>query len=198
MRWSCHRKLVVTLGDPLAMPFYALSTLSLVEKLPSILQAWYGYTTNASKSQYAKVLFQGTSVNVTCECKPHLGSPLWLANYMYIQQFVKMKVTSRNKEFILLSSIAIAQPQVFYSAYTHWLSSRWSYLARTTQGISHLFASLENTLRNCMSDLLAKSVCLTCWPIKEFGFCLHCTVPSPNEDCTLTKWRLQEYTWSSC
>ena len=32
----------ITLGDPLAMPFYALATIPLIQRLPnSVVQVWY-------------------------------------------------------------------------------------------------------------------------------------------------------------
>ena len=45
--WSCEG---TTQGDPLAMPFYALSTLPLIEKLPPTNQVWYADDASASGS----------------------------------------------------------------------------------------------------------------------------------------------------
>ncbi len=46
-----------------------------------------------------------------------------------------------------LSSIAISQPHAAFAALTHGLSSRWTYLARTTPNIKDLIKPLEETIR---------------------------------------------------
>ncbi len=48
------------------------------------------------------------------------------------------------EELKRLSSIAISQP---HAALTHGLSSRWTYLARTTPNIKDLIKTLEETIR---------------------------------------------------
>ena len=46
-----------------------------------------------------------------------------------------------------LSSIAITQPHAAFAAFTHGLTSRWTYLARTTPNIEELIKPLEETIR---------------------------------------------------
>ena len=46
-----------------------------------------------------------------------------------------------------LSSIAVSQPHAAYAAFTHGLTSKWTYLARTIPDIDDLFQSLERVIR---------------------------------------------------
>ena len=46
-----------------------------------------------------------------------------------------------------LSSIAVTQPYAVFTAFTHSLTSRWTYLARTTPNIEDLIKSLEEIVR---------------------------------------------------
>ena len=46
-----------------------------------------------------------------------------------------------------LSSIAITQPHAAFAAFTHGLTSRLTYLARTTPNIEELSKPLEETIR---------------------------------------------------
>ena len=170
-----------TQGDPLAMAFYALSTLPLIEKLPSTTQVWYaddasasgtvddlktwwdalnllgpdfGYFPNSSKTwlvtkpqhlSSAKELFGKTGVNITCEGRPYLGSPLGTEDF--VTEFVKKKVEIWSSELTLLSGIALAQPHAAFAAYTHGLKNKWSFLSRTVQNIDPLLQPLELILR---------------------------------------------------
>ena len=48
----------------------------------------------------------------------------------------------------LLAAIATTQPHAAYAAFTHGLSSKWSYLSRTQPSLSNHFEDLENTIRS--------------------------------------------------
>ena len=132
-------------------------------KLPSLREWWnrltthgpaFGYFANASKTWLitkehhlpaAQSCFSGTGVNITHEGRPHLGAAI--GTQEYTESFVQSKVEKWNTELKSLAKIASTQPHAAYSAFTHGLTSRWTYLARTTPNISTLLEPLETTIR---------------------------------------------------
>ncbi len=114
----------------------------------------YGYFPNAAKTwlivkdglvEKAKVTFQGTDVITTDEGKRYLGSAI--GKRSFLETCVEQKVDTWVEELKRLSSIAISQPHAAFAALTHGLSSRWTYLARTTPNIEELTKLLEETIR---------------------------------------------------
>ena len=112
----------------------------------------YGYYANAKKSwlvvkeaHYTTALsaFHGTNLNITTTGKPHLGAPL--GTQSFVTQYVKDKVDNWVNNVIALSHIATTQPHAAYSAFTHALVHKWTYLARTVPDITRLFQALEGT-----------------------------------------------------
>ena len=100
-------------------------------------------------SQYlsrAKSEFDNIKVNVTCEGRPHLGAAL--GTQEYVDKFVEGKVDNWCAELELLSFIAKTQPHAAYVAYTHGMTSKWTYLARTIPDISHHYQPLERIIRS--------------------------------------------------
>ena len=73
----------------------------------------------------AEEIFAGAGVNMTCEGRPYLGSPLRTEDYVN-----ENKVEVWSSELTLLSSIALGQPHAAFAAYTHGLQSKWSFLSR--------------------------------------------------------------------
>ena len=65
----------------------------------------------------------------------------------YIEEFVTKKVQGWVEEIERLASFADSQPHAAYSSLTHGLSSKWSYICRTTSNISHLLQLLETVIR---------------------------------------------------
>ena len=136
---------------------------SAVGKLSSLREWWnrlstlgpsFGYFANPSKTwlitkehhlSAAKSCFTGTGVNITHEGRPYLGAPIGTLEYM--ESFVKNKVEQCAYELSLLGKIASTQPHAAYSAFTHGLTSRWSYLIRTIPHISSLLQPLETLIR---------------------------------------------------
>ena len=74
---------------------------------------------------------------ITEEGKKYLGSAI--GKQTFIERYVQQKVTTWVDELERLSSIAITQP--------HGLTSKWTYLARTTPNIANLIKPLEETIR---------------------------------------------------
>ena len=68
-----------------------------------------------------------------------------------MSQYGSEKVQQWSKELKLLSAIATTQPHAAFSAYTHGMISRWSYLTRTVPCIGHHLKVLNDILR---SDLI--------------------------------------------
>ena len=54
----------------------------------------------------------------------------------------------------MLSEICSSQPHAAYAALTHGLSSKWSFLIRTTPGISHLLQPLDDILRSALIPIM--------------------------------------------
>ena len=112
----------------------------------------YGYSPNPTKTWlitkeacYANALaqFNGTNINVTCSGHSYmyLGSALGTSTFFY--NFASEKIAQWCKEIRILSAIALTQPHAAYAAFIHGLSSKWSYLSRTTPGLSSHFQQLE-------------------------------------------------------
>ena len=152
--------LIHSLKSEILQVWYA-DDASAVGKISSLRDWWnrlsslgpsYGYFANASKTwlitkqqhlEAAQSCFLGTGVNITG--RPYLGSPIGTDEY--INSFVKNKVHQWSTELKTLANIATTQPHAAYAAYTHGLTSRWSYLSRTTPNISDELLSLEAVIR---------------------------------------------------
>ena len=90
--------------------------------------------------------FEGTNVNITCAGRPHLGAARGTPTYT--DQFVAERVDQWSGEVSLLSAIATTQPHAAFAAFTHGLSSKWSYLSRTLPNLSNHLQTLENIIRS--------------------------------------------------
>ena len=161
-----------TQGDPLAMPMYALATIIQVwyaddasgaGKITRLREWWeqlnalgpeFGYFTNASKTwlvtkenclSTAVEAFADTDVKVTSEGRPYLGAALGTEDY--IQAFVTNKIQQWAGELEQLASIARSQPHAAHAAFTHGMTSKWTYLTRTMPGIGPNLSPLETIIR---------------------------------------------------
>ena len=114
----------------------------------------YGYFTNANKTWLvskeeclltAAAVFADTGVKVTSEGRPYLGTALGTEEY--IQMFVRDKVLQWIGELEQLATIAHSQPHAAYTAFTHGMTSKWTYLTRTMPGIGPNLLPLEMTIR---------------------------------------------------
>ena len=115
----------------------------------------YGYFANATKTWLvtkvkhlatATASFANTSVQVTSEGRPYLGAAFGTEEF--VTSHVKEKVAEWMKELDSLVTIALSQPHAAHAAFTHGLSSKWSYLTRTFQGIGTLLQPLEPIMRS--------------------------------------------------
>ena len=114
----------------------------------------YGYYPNASKTwlivkeenlKEATTLFEGTGVAITTEGRRHLGATI--GTHDFVERYIQQKVSAWIHEVDRLSSIAITQPHAAYAAFSHGLSSKWTYLARTIPDCEDLFKPLEEAIR---------------------------------------------------
>ena len=115
----------------------------------------YGYHPNPTKTclivkpehlQDAENLFSNTGIKITVQGHKHLGSPL--GTRAFVEEFVRSKVDGWVTEIEKLSEIATFQPQAAYAAFTHGLTSRWTFLMRTVPGIEELLHPLEDAIRH--------------------------------------------------
>ena len=110
----------------------------------------YGYHPNATKThlvvkaehaEKARELFAGTGINSTTEGKQHLGAAI--GSRSYTGEYVAGKVRKWSEEIKQLANIAKTQPHAAYCAYTHGLSSCWTFLSRIIPDIADLLQPLE-------------------------------------------------------
>ena len=121
----------------------------------------FGYFPNASKTwlvtkeefhNAAVSIFANTGVNVTPDGRPYLGAPIGS------REFVAGQVESKVNEWIsnlqCLATIAVSQPHAAYSALTHGLMYKWTYLSRTVPDIGPLLKPLDDALRSVLLPAL--------------------------------------------
>ena len=78
---------------------------------------------------------------------PYLGVPLGTEEYA--QSFLSNKIKQWNEELNLLATMAHSdtQPHTAYAAFTHRMTSKWSYLSRSMMDASSCLQPIEHTIR---------------------------------------------------
>ena len=115
----------------------------------------FGYFPNPSKcllvvkEQWlpeAQAVFGDTGIQLTSAGGRYLGSAIGVTSFK--EAFVREKVDQWVRELEKLADIAASQPQAAYSALVFSLKHKWSFLARTTRGISELLHPVEDVIRH--------------------------------------------------
>jgi hypothetical protein len=133
----------------------------LAEKGPK-----YGYFPKASKSwlivkesllEEAKVLFADTEVQITSDGKRHLGAAVGSA--VFKNDYISEKVEGWVASIERLAKFAVTQPHAAFSAFTHRLQSRWTFVSRTVPGLVEAFQPIEDAIRTVfIPSLLGREV----------------------------------------
>ena len=100
---------------------------------------------NPDDKQRAELLFEGTGIKIKLDGHRYLGAALGSDEFK--KSYVENKVSKWIDDLKELSKIAAEEPQVALSAYTKGICQRWSFIQRTIDGISPLFAPLEDCIR---------------------------------------------------
>ena len=127
----------------------------------------FGYHPNGSKTylvvkqEYetnARQLFDDTDVHITIQGKRHLGAAIGSRSFM--EEYVSHKVQTWTEEIKRLAKVATSQPHAAYAAFTHGLSSHWTYLLRTIPDIQDLLIPPENEIHQTfIPALTGRSPC---------------------------------------
>ena len=114
----------------------------------------FGYFTNARKTwlvtkedylSAASAAFADTGVKVTSEGRPYLGAALGTEEY--VQTFATDKVQQWAGELEQLATIAHSQPHAAHAAFTHGMTSKWTYLTRTMPDFGPSLLPLDTIIR---------------------------------------------------
>ena len=89
------------------------------------------------KEASAKEMFKNTGIEITTVGKRHLGAALGSASFK--KEFVAQVKT--------LSKFAVTQPHAAFSAFTHCLQGRWTFVSRTVPDAGPLLTELEKAIR---------------------------------------------------
>ena len=123
----------------------------------------FGYFINAEKSWIiikphqqaeAENVFQGTGIKLTTDGQRHLGAAL--GSNMFREDFVNNLVEAWVKQISVLSKIAKIDPHSAYTAYTHGLRHKYTYVMRTIPNAGNLLQPLENAIRNQLIPTLTE------------------------------------------
>ena len=78
----------------------------------------------------ARAIFEDTGIQFTTHGRQYLGAAIGSADF--VQSLVNDKVREWSDKLFRLSGIGFTQPHAAYSALTHGLLGRWTFLSRTT------------------------------------------------------------------
>ena len=90
-------------------------------------------------------------MNVTLNGRPYLCTAI--GSHESIEEYVSSKVQEWSSSIKILSDIAKSQPQAAFSALTHGLLSKWTYLSRVIPNISH---PLDDVLRTILIPVITR------------------------------------------
>ena len=118
----------------------------------------FGYYPNAEKTwllvkeehfELATTTFQSTGVQITTEGRRLLGAPVGTSKFK--DEYLNEKVSAWTRQIVQLAAIAQTQPHAAFSAFTHALLSRLTFLARVTSDLVDHLQPLETEI--CRSFL---------------------------------------------
>ena len=113
----------------------------------------YGYWTNSSKtillvqdsvSDIAREVFSGTGVQITTKGVRYLGSAV--GEKAFGSSFLEQNVTEWLDELKVLANFAETEPHAAFTALTHGLRSKYTYLLRTLPDTANAFARIDKFL----------------------------------------------------
>ena len=117
----------------------------------------YGYFQNATKSwllvkgnavQQARALFEDSGINITIEGRRLIG--VALRTEPFVTSFISASVTrlTHDQRLLRLAEFTKSQAHAAYVAYTHGLSSEWTFLTRVSPGIADQLGTLEKGIQD--------------------------------------------------
>ena len=77
---------------------------------------------------------------------PYLGGAIGCTEF--VNSFVQQKVAGWVEEITKLAQISTSQPHAAFTAFTHGVSSKWTYLSRVVPGIAELLQPVEDAIRH--------------------------------------------------
>ena len=105
-------------------------------------------------------VFDGTGVQITAEGKRHLGAAI--GSRSFAEEYVGRKVEEWTEEIKRLAKVAVSQPHAAYAAFTHGMSSRWTYLMRTIPNLHDILLPLEEAIcQHLIPALTGRTSCST-------------------------------------
>ena len=158
-----------TQGDPLAMAMpspHSLDALQMVKQSRSgLLMMPQQVVVSQASRDGGTVLPREDQPMAVTQTQPtpgngqgsiprnwHLYHRRWqstsrIGTQSFVESFVKQKVSEWVNTIEHLSTIAHTQPHAAYAAFTHGLTSKWTYITRTIPNISDLFSPLEEVIQ---------------------------------------------------
>ena len=128
----------------------------------------FGYLVNEKKSwlilkdhgnlQEAQRLFSNTSIMLTTDGQRHLGAAIGTSNFH--TQYAAEKVTKWCNELHPLAELAKTQPHAAYSAFTHSISSQYTYFTRMIPGMCEFIKPVDDVMRLELLPALLNSIVL--------------------------------------
>ena len=127
----------------------------------NVLGPKYGYFPKSSKTQLvvkpgfeesARSVFEGTQVHITAGGARHLGAAI--GSRKSKEEFITKKVDEWIDEVKVLADIASTQPHAVYSALTHGVFGRWSFITRAVPDIIDFLLPLEHSLHQILLPAL--------------------------------------------
>ena len=109
--------------------------------------------------EHARVIFEGTAINMSTQGQKHLGAAL--GSREYLEEYVGSKVEDWISQVVKLAEFAMSQPQACYAAFTFGLRHRWTYFLRTLPDIEDLLEPLERTIADVLIPSITDHHCTT-------------------------------------
>ena len=156
--------LIQQLRNPNVHQIWYADDASATSKLPDLKSWWdqlsqsgpkFGYFPNPKKSwlvvkedllDQARTIFDKSGIQITSEGQRYLGGCIGSATFA--ETYACSKIANWEAELSRLCDFAISQPQAAYTAFTHGLVHKWTFLSRTLADIGHLFQPLKDIIRH--------------------------------------------------
>ena len=113
--------------------------------------------TKSDKEGVARILFDGTAINVTARGHRHLGAAL--GSREYLEEYVSQKVEDWFAQVVQLAEFAKSQPQASYVAFIFGLRHTCTYFQRTLPDVDELLEPLERAVADSLIPSITNHNC---------------------------------------